>query len=359
MIAGKRALENGPCFFYGNHSNRWDPFVLNCFTPWADPTGGVMTQEFFRRPFLRWALSRFDLHPTRKRIADPHLIRVLHRMVADGRKIVIYPEGGSRWTGRPEPWIESTAKLFTRMGIPVYPVVTRGSYTTWPRWATYPRPGRVEVEILEPLSFSRNTPLDEAIRQLRAPIQFDENVAPEHLRPRWAYRPADGIHRLLYRDPVTGKHGGLGTPDGTYVQNEEGSLRLKMLPDSRLLDETTGEVHLTGDLYEKIRDMPLSKDPSGRLLENNVECHVELDFPHLVSHGDMTARLFDDSIQLNGATTRSIPLADLHGFDVERNFKLQLFLAAEMVQLSFVREGSALAWRDALARLGNASPDTA
>jgi len=70
-----------------------------------------------------------------------------------------------------------------------------------------------------------------------------------------------------------------------------------------------------------------------------------------VGHGNVNARLFDDSIQLSGAAVRSIPMTDLHGFDVERNFKLQLFLKGEMVQLSFTGGGSALAWRDALTRL--------
>ncbi len=346
------ALGDGPAFFYGNHSNRWDPFILNCFTPWMDPTGGVMTQEFFRKSFLRWALSRLDIHPTRKRIAEPHLIRTLHRMVDEGRKIVIYPEGGSRWAGRPEPWIESTAKVFVRMGIPIYPVVTRGSYTSWPRWARFARPGRVEVEILDPLQFTRDTPLEEAIRQLKEPIRFDENAPAEHLRPLWAHRPADGIHRLLYRDPLTGVRDSVITRDGTTVQNTEGTLRLKMLPDSTLLDEATGEIHLTGDLYEQIRELPLSKDRDGAIISNDVDLSVERSFPDLTPLGIVSATLYDDEIRLRGTENRTISVADLRGADVERNFKLQLFLEDEMLQLSFVRSGSALAWRNALRALG-------
>ena len=84
--------RRGPCFLYGNHANRWDPFILNRFTPWGDPTGGVMTQEFFRGSFVAWAMRNVDVHPTRKRIADPHLIRTIYRMLKAGRKIVIYPE---------------------------------------------------------------------------------------------------------------------------------------------------------------------------------------------------------------------------------------------------------------------------
>ncbi len=345
------ALRGGPAFFYGNHSNRWDPFILNCFTPWTDPTGGVMTQEFFRKPFLRWALSRLDIHPTRKRMAEPHLIRTLHRMIDDGRKIVIYPEGGSRWTGRPEPWIESTAKVFIRMGIPVYPVITHGSYTSWPRWARYPRPGRVEVEILEPIQFERNTPVEDAIRRLKAPITFDENVTDEHLRPKWALRPAEGIQRLLYRDPVTGERDAVFTPDGTSVQNREGSLRLKMLPDSRFRDERSGDILLTGDLYERIRDIPVQRQNDGTLIRNDVDVATEKAFPGLIPHGRAEAALFEDEIRLCGAVDRSLYLADVLAVDVERNFKLQLFFQDEMVQLSFVRDGSALAWRDALRRM--------
>ena len=356
-VQGARALpRSGPCFLYGNHANRWDPFILNCFTPWSDPTGGVMTQEFFRSRFLAWSLGHFDVHPSRKRIADPHLIRALYRMIEAGRKIVIYPEGGSRWVGRPEPWIVSTARVFIKTGVPVYPVLMHGSYASWPRWATYPRPGCVEVEVLEPLTFARTTPLDTALAQLQAPLAFDGSVTPERLRPRWAYRPACGIHKLLYRDPVTGVPDGLFTPDGTHVVNREGSLRLKMLPDSRLLDEATGALHLTGDLYEQIRALPLTPDAEGALLHNRVDLHTEHTFPELVPQGPVNAVLHDDAIRLTSADVQmTVSLADLIGVDIERNYKLQLNLADQMIQLSFTEEGSALGWKDALHRLQTAN----
>ena len=344
--------KRGPCFFYGNHSNRWDPFILNCFTPYFDGTGGVMTQEFFRTPFLAWALRSLDLHPTRKRIAEPHLIRTLYRMLNEGRKVVIYPEGGSRWTGRPDPWITSTAKVFVKAGVPVYPVVMHGSYTSWPRWATYPRPGRVEVEVLPPLTFERRAPLDEAMAKLKAPILFDENDLPDRLRPRWAYRPAAGIEKLLYRDPQTGTWGGLYTPDGTRVASRDGDLRFTMLPDSRLRDEATGDLHLTGKLYDQVKALPVLVDADGAFLRNRVAVHHETEFPNLQPRGDGEAVLFADAIRIKaGDFERTLGLEALVNVGIERNFKLQLFGEDEMVQLSVVHEGSALAWQDAITRL--------
>ncbi|QXD14982.1 1-acyl-sn-glycerol-3-phosphate acyltransferase [Rhodocaloribacter litoris] len=354
VLVNPEALPaRGPCFFYGNHSNMLDAFVLNAFTRFGQCTAGVMTRERFRGGLATWAFRRIGLLPTQKRLAEPPLIRGVYRLLEAGRAVVIYPEGGQRWTGRPMPWIEATAKLFVRCGVPVYPVRTHGSYLGWPRWADHPRPARLFVEILPPLTFDRATPLDEALARLRAPIAaHDDAVFPPESRPRRAYRPAAGLHRLLYRDPDTGTYGGLSSPDGTHVVNRAGTLRLRMLSDSTLVDERTGARHTTGDLYERIRALPLEKDRDGALLRDRVALHTERAYPHLVPHGTVTATLYDDALRLEGPDVRrTVPLEALRYADIERNYKLQLTFSDEMLQLGFTGAGSALAWLDALARL--------
>ncbi len=347
---------SGPCFFYGNHSNMLDPFILNQFTRWGDATAGVVTQERMRKGLVAWCFKGMGLLPTQKRIAEPHLIRGIYRLLDEGRPVVIYPEGGQRWDGRPMPWIEATAKLFIKSGVPIYPVRTHGSYLGWPRWASYPRPARLAVEIMPPLTFERRTPLDEALALLKAPIAaHDDAVAPETTRPRRAYRPADGIHRLLYRDPDTGHNGGLTTTDGTHVVNHTGTRQFKMLPDSTLLDEHTGETLLTGDLYATIRQLPLDKDADGAFVRNRVALHTETTFPNLIPNGIVEAALHDDAVRLIGPGLRlTLPLDTLQYADIERNYKLQLRLPDEMVQLSFTQGGSALQWLDTLHRLTTA-----
>ena len=352
LSEGSGPMPRGPCFLFGNHSNRWDPFVLNCFSPWACPTAGVMTREYFRRPFLRWALGSLDLQPARKRVVEPALVRAVHELLKHGEAVVIYPEGGARWTGRPEPWIESSAKMFVRSGYPVYPVLMHGSYVTWPRWATYPRPGRIEVEIQPSITFDPTDSPADALERLKKSISEDENIVEERLRPRWAYRPADGIDRLLYRDPLTGEYGGLHVTDGTMVSNRDGSLRLRMLPDSRLVDDAAGEIHTTADLYEAIRRIPVVANADGVLVQNEVALATEIEFPNLIDEGVAQAQLRRDAVLLYGPQSRrEIPLERLQAVDIERNYKLQLTVPDQMVQLSFTRGGSALAWKDAIADL--------
>jgi hypothetical protein len=312
----------------------------------------VLTQEYFRGRFIDKALRDVDLLPTRKHVPEPFLIRKLYKKIQERQSIVIYPEGGRRWDGRPLPWIESTAKIFVKSGIPIYPIITHGSYASWPRWATYPRLGRMRIEVHEPFVFDRKTPFEDALARLKAPMDFDESLVPEDLKPRGAYRPADGIHRLLYRDPETGASDTLYTPDGTYVVNRAGTFRYKMLPDSTLLDEKTGQIHTTAELHTRILELPLKPDLNGAYIRDNVEMHVEHTFPVLEKRGWVTATLFGDAVRIEGESERvTLSLESILHTGVERNSKLQFFLPERMIQLTFSKAGSALEWQETIGRL--------
>lgn len=345
-------LEN-PCFVYGNHSHNYDPFILNLFTRWGYGTTGVLTQEYFRSKFAANVMDDLRLIPTRKHIPEPHLIRKLFKKIEQKERIVIYPEGGRRWDGRPLPWIESTAKIFVKSGIPIFPVSTEGAYIAWPRWAKYPRPARMRITCHEPFVFERKAPFEEALAKLKAPIDFDESIVPDELKPKWAYRPADGIHRLLYRDPETGENGGIYTPDGTLVENRAGSIKLKMLPDSTMLNEKSGEIFTAAELYAKVKALPLEKDSAGALITNEVTLHSEEQFPELTPHGTVQATMYEDAVHLKGDHVDwTINMADLFHAGIERSSKLQLFQKDRMLQLTFPFEGgSALHWQDVFYRL--------
>ena len=349
----KRLPIDGPCFVYGNHSHNYDPFILNLFTDWGYGTTGVLTQEYFRGKLSGSIMRDMRLIPTRKHIPEPHLIRKIFKKIENNERIVIYPEGGRRWDGRPLPWIESTAKIFIKCGVPIYPISTLGSYIAWPRWAKYPRRAKMRITCHEPLTFDRKAPFEDALAKLRAPIDFDENIVPDELKPNWAYRPADGIHRLLYRDPESGENGGIYTPDGTYIANRAGTLRFKMLPDSTLLDEKTNEVFTTAELYERVKQLPLQKNDAGALIENDVILHVEEQFPELTAHGTVRASLYEDGVSFKGKDIDwHVGLEDLIHAGIERSSKLQLFQKDRMLQLTFPFEGgSALHWQDVFYRL--------
>jgi 1-acyl-sn-glycerol-3-phosphate acyltransferase len=337
----------GPCFLYGNHSNNLDAFIFNVFRPWGRVSSGVLTAEYMRGGLVTWALQGIGLLATRKRVPEPHLIPRIMRLLDAGRMVFIYPEGGRRWDGRPAPWIEATAKLFARVGVPVYPIVTHGSYVAWPRWAKYPRPAHLRVEVRPPVPVSRSLSLADNLKLLAEPIAADENVVSDDIRPRWAFRPADGIDRLLYRDPTTGENGGLFTPDGERIHNRSGSVRWRMLPDSRILDERSGHILLTADLYRQVRSLELQPEPDGSLMNAFVDHYMGSLQGAQTLVGPVRIRLFESHLEVSRhGHHQAIPLDSILYSGLERNSKWEITLRDSILRFDFSRRGSALQWDD-------------
>lgn len=334
---GSRRLPPGPCFIYGNHSNNYDPFILNAFTELGQATAGIMTMEYLERGPIAAIFRAAGIEGTRKRVPEPHLIRRIYKLLDQGRRIVIFPEGGRRWDGRPAPWIEATAKLFQRMGVPVYPVRIQGSYLSWPRWARWPRPASVGVEVCPPVALTRSMSLPEALDALQAPISGDESLVNPSFAPPWAFRPADGLDRLIYRDLVTGTFNASRTVRGNRLASEDGVTTWSIGADSCL--EASDRTRMTSaDAYAAVRAMPLLPGPDGTLIEHDAEIQGKI----------VTVRLTTSHVALGDLV---IPLENLRFMGLERSDRLWVIGNDMHVYCTFPDGCSVLAWYDTLARL--------
>lgn len=336
-------LPPGPCFIYGNHSGNYDPFIYNAFTKLGHSTAGVMTMEYLESGPVAALFKAVGIQGTRKRVPEPHLIRRIYEMLKAERRVVIFPEGGRRWDGRPAPWIESTAKLFMRAGVPVYPVEIIGSYVAWPRWAPWPRPAHVKVKVHDAVDFSDKPSLEEGLRRLKAPISADETVVPEEVRPTWAFRPAVGIDRLLYRDPDTGEFGGFVVRDGQHVTAEHGSKTYRVLPDSRL-QLADDEPLSTADIYERICAVDLPSGSDNPILTQQCEIWQGRQY---AQRKKATIRLHHDHVDWDGT---HYPLESIQYMGLERSDRIWLMAGEEHLSAYFAT-GSVLAWYDTLGRL--------
>lgn len=337
-------LPPGPCFIYGNHSGNYDPFIYNAFTRLGESTAGIMTMEYLESGPIAALFQAAGIQGTRKRVPEPHLIRRIYEMLDAGRRVVIFPEGGRRWDGRPAPWIESTAKLFMRAGAPVYPVEIIGSYVAWPRWAPWPRPAHVKVKVHEAVDFSDKPTLEEGMRRLKAPISADETLVPESVRPGWAFRPAVGLDRLLYRDPYTGEFGGVRVESGWQVSMNGGATRSRVLPDSRMQADPDSEPISTADLYETIRHMPLPDASSSPLLTMRASTWIS---GQSTLRAPQSLALYSDHVRWGD---RILPLESIAYMGLERSDRIWLVSGNEQLNAYFPT-GSVLAWYDTLGRL--------
>jgi len=344
----------GPCFIYGNHSNYFDPFMINTQMV-QEPTAGVMTRDQFHKTLPRIFMDSIGIVPTSKYVPEPGIIRSVIRMIDQRRMIVIFPEGGRRWDGRPKPLIGSTLKLFWKMKIPIHPVQIHGSHLSWPRWADNFRRASVEVRFLKPIHASDFEDFETFSEFCKDQIHFEEYDPPKEAYPLSCKKPADGIQRLLYRCPETGSSGSVFSPDGVHVFSRDAGFRYRMNSASRLVDGD-GKEHSVIDFYDVINEMPMTWiDPSERIvLQHNGSQIFRIDEEHqLLKLDKAIVELTDENLFIfMGSEKTRLTLDEIRYVSVEQNHKISITTPDKMLQ--FTLEGkSALQWQNYINRLKN------
>jgi 1-acyl-sn-glycerol-3-phosphate acyltransferase len=130
-----------PYLVIANHANFWDGVLVNLFI--KDPICFLVSDEYFRKPFLGWLLRIEGSIPKKKFLSDFTAIKDTLTAKAAGRIIGIFPEGKRNWDGSTEKVIFATAKLIKMLNIPVVRALLKGSYLTFPRWARYKKKGKI------------------------------------------------------------------------------------------------------------------------------------------------------------------------------------------------------------------------
>lgn len=343
----------GPCFIYGNHSNYFDPFVMNVGMT-QEPTAGVMTRDQFHKTLPRIFMDSIGIVPTSKYVPEPGIVRNVIRMIDQRRMIVIFPEGGRRWDGKPKPWIESTMKLFWKMRIPVHPVQLHGSYLSWPRWADNYRKSSVELKFLKPLHASDFPDYESFADACREKIWFDEYKAPKRVQPFSGKKPASGVERFLFRCPDTGKNRALYTPDGENIYSRYSDFHYKMDYRSRLIDPRSREEVSLMDLYDKICGMPMVfEKPKEKILLEKPGSRVNMvTKEHQLADLDRGhAELTDSCLTIyQGSQRFRFTLDQIRYISVEQNHKLTVTTSDITLQID-LSGYNALQWQNYINRL--------
>lgn len=340
----------GPCFIYGNHSNYFDPFAINVGMT-REPTAGVMTRDQFHKTLPRVFMDSIGIVPTSKYVPEPGIVRSVMKMIDQRRMIVIFPEGGRRWDGKPKSLIETTLKLFWKMKIPVHPVQLHGSYLSWPRWADNYRKGSIELRFLKPVHASDFENYETFSAYCRNQINFDEYNPPEAAFPKSCSQPASGIQRFLYRCPDTGISGSVFSPDGEHVYSRSSKMNYKMNVASRLID-SDGREHSIIDIFDKINGIPMELIGDDLLIERPGSKLFMIDKEHRLVYLDRAhVELKTGGLEIYyGSTHHKLPVEEIRALSVEQNHKLTVTTAETTFQINL--EGlSALQWQIYINRL--------
>lgn len=149
-VRGKEKLPDGPCLVAAKHQSAWETFAL--IPLFRDPAL-LMKRELFLIPFHGWFSRKFEMIPVDRDKGPAALRRMLRearRRIADGREIIIFPEGTRRPPGAPPDYKTGVVLLYESLGVPCVPLALN-SGLFWPRRSLERRPGTVVVEFLDPI----------------------------------------------------------------------------------------------------------------------------------------------------------------------------------------------------------------
>ncbi|NJD31030.1 MAG: 1-acyl-sn-glycerol-3-phosphate acyltransferase [Gammaproteobacteria bacterium] len=150
-VIGLQNLPDGSCIVAANHSSYLDGIVLKAMLP--PRFSFVIKREASRMPVAGFLMRRIgsefvDRNSSGGRQRDAR--RVIKR-AEQGHSLVFFPEGTfDEHVGLKRFHIGAFAAA-VRGGMPVVPVIIHGARRAFPNRAIIVRPGRIVVEILEPL----------------------------------------------------------------------------------------------------------------------------------------------------------------------------------------------------------------
>ena len=149
-VRGREHLPKGQCLVVAKHQSMWDTFAL---IPLLHDPAIVLKDELKWIPFYGWFCVKFQhilVKRDRAAVALKAMLRDAKDRAAQGRHIVIFPEGTRAVPGAEGDYKPGYVALYEGLCLPAVPLaLNSGLY--WPRRSFLRYPGTILVEFLEPL----------------------------------------------------------------------------------------------------------------------------------------------------------------------------------------------------------------
>ena len=149
-VFGLDRIPRGGCIIAMKHQSTWDTLILPVVL--ADPAI-VLKRELVFLPLYGWYAARAGAIAIDRKAGAAALRKMVARaqaVAAQGRPIVIFPEGTRVAPRAHLPYQPGVAALYQMLGLPLVPAALN-SGLFWGRRSFLKRRGRITLEFLEPI----------------------------------------------------------------------------------------------------------------------------------------------------------------------------------------------------------------
>lgn len=148
-VRGLERVPPGPVILASKHQSAWDTIVFFLF---FDDVRYVVKRELLSIPlwgWYAWKCGSIAVDRSGGTAVLRKLVRETKSALADGAKVVIFPEGTRSAPGTHRPYLPGVASLYRATDVPVVPVALN-SGVFWGRRSFTKRPGTMVIEFLPP-----------------------------------------------------------------------------------------------------------------------------------------------------------------------------------------------------------------
>lgn len=174
-IYGTENFYSGAAILAANHTSFYDPPLLSISTPYEVH---FLARKTLFDPFLFGSLIRkLNAHPVSGKAQDVAVFKTVVRLMRDGKKVIIFPEGKRSKNGQLAPIKPGVSLLIFRTGAAVIPAYLHGTFAIWPSNRKFPKLfGKTACIFGSPLHFNLDSSLDPKIRQEIVAAEIEQAI---------------------------------------------------------------------------------------------------------------------------------------------------------------------------------------
>jgi 1-acyl-sn-glycerol-3-phosphate acyltransferase len=173
----------------GNHASFYDPPILAI--SWPDEVHFLAREGLFKNPLFGGLIRKLNAHPVSGDASDIGVFKLVCSLLADGKKIILFPEGKRSDTDALDTLKPGIAMLVSRSKSAVVPAYIHGTFSIWSRFKKLPKIfGRTACVFGTPILWKQFEHLDKKDAQKALTVKLAESI--NALRD-WYEKGAKGI----------------------------------------------------------------------------------------------------------------------------------------------------------------------
>lgn len=119
---GRENIPDGAAVICSNHSSAGDPFYVVFAFGRRNPMRAIAKMQIMKVPLIGWILSKAGVFGVNRGHADMKAVKTALKVLKDGDKLLIFPEGTRVHEGESVEAKTGAAMFATRSGVPLLPV---------------------------------------------------------------------------------------------------------------------------------------------------------------------------------------------------------------------------------------------